>query len=101
MCTGYNLTVFIFVKTIDNRVFDKSFAYKLHGLMQVLKCSIALQLNYLETFFPIHIVMTPIIFNEYEMHFLSLTIGHAGMINLGSTSRGKHVYSKEENKLKF
>jgi hypothetical protein len=62
---------------------------------------IALQLNYLETSFPIHIVITRIVFNEYEMRFLSLTIGHVGMINLGSTSRGKHVYSKEENQLKF
>ena len=51
--------------------------------MQVLNCfTIELSGNIL----PIHIVMTPIIFNEYEMHFLSLTIGHAGMINLSSTS---------------
>ena len=34
--------------------------------MHVLKYSIALQLNYLETFFPIHIVMTPIIFGDMQ-----------------------------------
>ena len=36
--------------------------------MHVLKYSIALQLNYLETFFPKHIVMimTPIIFSDMQ-----------------------------------
>jgi hypothetical protein len=38
--TGYNLVVLVFIKTVVNRVFVKSFAYKLqvHAGTEVLNC---------------------------------------------------------------
>jgi hypothetical protein len=84
MVSSFSGTVFFFVRyrylfnnqgkceqlySFFSKVLIAVNCYPLHidcRFMQVLKYSIALQLNYLEIFFPIHIVMTPIIFNDMQ-----------------------------------